>query len=229
VWWMQFDVSEAESMRWRRYPLVLAIALAICALMFRRPLHAVGAGAKQATGERPFQKTTRDAAAASSFAALVPVLRHPRCMNCHSTGDFPRQGEDGHRHTMNVRRGLNGEGVPGLKCSTCHQDRNLIGEHMPPGATGWRLPSSTMPMIWEGLSDRQLCELFKDPARNGHRTVDQIVQHMSTPLVLWGWHPGEGRAPVPVPESEFLRRVKEWSARGAACPGETASSPPSTE
>jgi len=42
------------------------------------------------------------------FAAFVPVLRHPRCMNCHSQGDFPRQGDDGHPHTMNVRRGPGG-------------------------------------------------------------------------------------------------------------------------
>ena len=28
------------------------------------------------------------------FTAFVPVLRHPRCMNCHSLGDFPRQGDD---------------------------------------------------------------------------------------------------------------------------------------
>jgi hypothetical protein len=63
-------------------------------------------------------------------------------------------------------------------------------------------------MIWEGLGDRQLCELFKDPAHNGHRTVDGIVKHMNTPLVLWGWHPGEGRTPIPLPESEFLAKVK---------------------
>ena len=25
------------------------------------------------------------------FTAFVPVLRHPRCMNCHSQGDYPRQ------------------------------------------------------------------------------------------------------------------------------------------
>src|ERR1044072_5837208 len=66
-----------------------------------------------------------DAAAAAAFQSIVPVLQHPRCMNCHSTGDFPRQGDDGHPHTMNIRRGLEGQGVPGLKCSTCHQDHNL--------------------------------------------------------------------------------------------------------
>lgn len=60
---------------------------------------------------------------------------------------------------MNVRRGLDGEGVGGLRCGTCHQDHNLVGEHMPPGAPGWHLPPAHEPMIWEGLSERQLCEL----------------------------------------------------------------------
>ena len=94
---------------------------------------------------------------------------------------------------------------------------------MPPGAPDWHLPSAREPMIWQGLSDRQLCELFKDPAHNGHRTVDGIVRHMNTPLVLWGWHPGEGRTPIPMPENEFLAKVKEWASHGAGCPGESTS------
>jgi hypothetical protein len=89
---------------------------------------------------------------------------------------------------------------------------------MPPGAPGWHLPSAGEPMIWEGLSDRQLCELLKDPAQNGHRTVDGIVKHMNSPLVLWGWHPGEGRTPIPLREGEFLAKVNEWASHGAACP-----------
>jgi hypothetical protein len=155
---------------------------------------------------------------AAAFHRIVPVLRHPRCMNCHSRGDFPRQGDDNHQHTMQVRRGPEGEGLNAVKCSTCHQDRNTAGLHTPPGAPDWHLPGPAMPMIWEGLSDGQLCELLKDPERNGHRTVQQIVEHMSTPLVLWGWHPGEGRTPIPMPERDFQARVKEWVARGAGCP-----------
>ena len=75
-----------------------------------------------------------DAGAAAAFEAIVPVLRHPRCMNCHSNGDFPRQGDDSHRHTMQIRRGPDGKGVNAVSCSTCHQDHNLAGLHMPPGA-----------------------------------------------------------------------------------------------
>jgi hypothetical protein len=132
-----------------RLPLALMLAFATCGLIRQRALHAV---AKQKEGQHSTGTVARDeAASAAAFEAIVPVLRHRRCMNCHSSGDFPRQGDDGHRHTMNVRRGLYGEGVAGLKCSICHQDHNLQGEHMPPGAPGWHLPSAHEPMIWEGL------------------------------------------------------------------------------
>jgi hypothetical protein len=158
-------------------------------------------------------------ATAAAFEDIVPVLRHPRCMNCHSSGDFPRQGNDSHPHTMQVRRGPDGKGLNAVKCSACHQEHNLPGVHTPPGAPEWELPPPATQMIWEGLSDRQLCELLKDPQQNGHRTVQQIVEHMSSPLVRWGWHPGEGREPAPMPFGEFLAKVKEWAAHGAACPG----------
>lgn len=169
------------------------------------------------------QGSQGDAAAASAaFESMMPVLHHPRCMNCHSAGDFPRQGDDSHRHTMQVHRGPEGHGVNAVKCSTCHQDHNVMGLHTPPGAAGWGLPSPAMPMVWEGLSDRQLCELLKDPRRNGHRTVEQIVEHMHTPLVLWGWDPGEGRTPIATPQARFLMNVQEWAAKGTACPAETS-------
>jgi hypothetical protein len=161
-----------------------------------------------------------DAGAAAAFQAAVPVLRHPRCMNCHSSGDFPRQGNDSHRHTMRIHRGPGGQGVNAVRCTTCHQDHNLEGVHMPPGAPGWHLPSPTIPMIWEGLTDHQLCEVLKDPQKNGHRTPEQIVEHMHTPLVLWAWSPGEGRTPVLMPQNDFLGKIQEWAGKGAACPTE---------
>lgn len=209
-------------MSWPKRSWILMLTLATCCLACGWGLNIVAANAKQKVGTHIGPKTVQqdNVASAAAFESIVPVLRHPRCMNCHSRGDFPRQGDDGHRHTMNIRRGREGQGVAGLRCSTCHQDHNLAGEHMPPGAPGWHLPSANEPLIWEGLSDRQLCELFKNPAQNGHHTIDGIVKHMNTPLVLWGWHPGEGRTPIPLPESEFLAKVNEWASHGAACPGE---------
>ena len=169
-------------------------------------------------------QTKRDEAdAAAAFEVIVPVLRHPRCMNCHSKGDYPRQGDDSHAHIMQVRRGPNGTGESVVRCNSCHQEQNLAGVHTPPGAPDWHLPSPQMPMIWEGLSDHQLCELFKDPSQNGGRDLQAIVEHMHTPLVLWGWHPGEGRTPVPMPQGEFLAKVQEWASKGAACPSDSSS------
>src|SRR6266516_1483689 len=93
----------------------------------------------------------RNAAAAAAFEAMLPVLHHPRCMNCHSAGDFPRQGDDSHPHAMNVRRGPEGRGVTSQKCGTCHQDHNLAGPHPEAGASachandlGWPHGQSTM-------------------------------------------------------------------------------------
>lgn len=177
---------------------------------------AIFAGGLVAQDKEPARR--EDATAAASFEEMVKVFHHPRCMNCHSRGGFPRQGDDEHQHSMNVRRGPNGDGVSGANCSSCHHNQNSAGPHTPPGAPDWHLPSAQMPMIWEGLTDRQLCQLFKDPAQNGGRSVQDIVEHLKTPLVAWGWNPGEGRAAVPVPQQEFLRAAQRWVDAGAACP-----------
>jgi hypothetical protein len=153
------------------------------------------------------------------FTAFVPVLRHPRCMNCHSQGDYPRQGDDGHQHAMNVRRGRDGHGVTAEKCSTCHQDHNLVGAHLPPGAPNWGLPPASTSMIWQGLTDSQICESIKDRKQNRNRNLDQLVEHLTADkLVMWAWNPGEGRTPVPMPHDEFSAKVKQWQAAGAPCP-----------
>jgi len=175
-------------------------------------------------------RAQRNAASAAAFEAMLPVLHHPRCINCHSAGDFPRQGDDSHPHAMNVRRGPEGRGVTSQKCSTCHQDHNLLaGPHLPPGAPDWQMPPRNTPMIWAGLSDTELCDLLKDPKQNGHRNVEQIVEHMTTPkLVLWGWNPGEGRTAIPMSQAGFAAKVKEWAAGGAACPTASTASASAT-
>ena len=190
--------------------LVMLVLLSTCLVRT-----VIAAGSAQATGA----PRRDDAAAAAAFESIVPVLRHPRCINCHSSGDFPRQGDDHHPHAMNVRRGPDGKGVTAQKCGTCHQEQNTAGLNMPPGAHEWQLPPANMPMIWEGLTDRQLCELFKDPKQNGNRTeLAQLVEHVQAPLVAWGWNPGEGRTPIPGRHAEFVAKVNQWADAGGACP-----------
>jgi hypothetical protein len=160
-----------------------------------------------------------DARARTAFLAIIPVLKHPRCLNCHANGDFPRQGDDSHQHTQNVRRGADGHGKFGQKCSTCHQEQNVAGLNMPPGAPTWHLPPANMPMIWEGRTPGQICRQMKDPKQNGGKTIAQIVEHVtSDKLVMWGWNPGEGRTLPPLTHEETSRRIQEWAQNGAACP-----------
>lgn len=201
----------------RRGLVVFVAGIIACGLLLLLPPTRVAA-AKSGTKPASLSTQRNDVAAAQAFESIIPVLHHPRCMSCHSSGDFPRQGDDGHPHIMDIKRGPDGHGANAVRCSTCHQDHNLDGLHMPPGAPDWALPSPSTPMIWEGLSDHQLCELFKDPTRNGHRTVSQIVEHMHTLLVLWGWNPGDGRTPIPMSQHTFLANVEEWANNGAACP-----------
>jgi hypothetical protein len=205
---------------------------------FRLPIFIVGGAALILAGamavarwisatEAPATTTTTAAAATSGdgvlFTVFVSVLRHPRCMNCHSQGDLPRQGDDGHQHAMNVRRGPDGHGVTAQKCSTCHQDHNLAGAHMPPGAPHWGLPPPKTPMLWQGLTDAQICRSIKNPKENKNRNIEQLVEHLAKDeLVAWGWNPGEGRNPIPMPRDEFVAKVKQWQVAGAPCPADTA-------
>jgi hypothetical protein len=150
-----------------------------------------------------------------AFARIAEVLRHPRCMNCHPSGDVPRQTDDRHPHRMLVARGSDDRGTPAMRCSTCHQTVNTADGRVP-GAPHWHLAPRSMG--WEGLSDGRLCQALKDRARNGNRSVATLIQHMtSDALVQWAWNPG-ARATPPLSQHDFHEAVRQWAATGAACP-----------
>jgi hypothetical protein len=150
-----------------------------------------------------------------AWARMAEVLRHPRCLNCHPSGDAPRQTDARHLHRMLVTRGPDDRGAPAMRCQTCHQTVNTA-EGRVPGAPHWHL--APRPMGWEGLGDGELCRSIKDPARNGGRSLAALVQHMTTDaLVQWAWNPGTRSAP-PVSQFDFHEAVKRWAATGAACP-----------
>ena len=165
------------------------------------------------------QAKNDSAASARAFRKAYDVLLHPRCLNCHPNGNQPLVGDESEPHPMNIQRGPKGMGEKGLWCSTCHQGKNLPGMHMPPGAPGWQLPTADMPMVFQGKTPKQLCEQMKDPAKNGNRTPEQVVEHVrEAPIVLWGWNPGEGRTPVSISHVEFVKHMTDWVKKGAACP-----------
>jgi hypothetical protein len=165
------------------------------------------------------KKSVRDdARAREAFNAVYPVLTHPRCVNCHPKGDAPLQGETSHEHTQNVKRGADGHGKFAMKCGACHQSKNLKGLSMPPGVPDWHLPEAKMPLVFEGKSAGELCRQMKDPHTNGGKSLAGVLDHLETPLVKWGWSPGEGRTTPEMSYADFVKNMRAWVAAGGACP-----------
>jgi len=169
------------------------------------------------------QAAPADAAAGlAAFETVRKVFQHPRCQNCHIPGDAPLQFDDGRTHGQNVKRGAGGQGAAGLPCATCHQSRNppaSYGANMPPGAPNWHLPPARTPMVFIALTPGQLCATIKDPARTGGKDLPAMLDHVANdPLVGWGWDPGAGRGPVPVPRAELTAAFRTWMEAGAPCP-----------
>lgn len=184
--------------------IAIAIALAACS----------------STSSTP--KRTDPAAGLTAFETVRSVLQHPRCQNCHPAGDVPLQGDEGRLHEQNVQRGPTGHGMAGAECTTCHGPANpppSYGGRIPPGVgTGWHMPPPEMKMVFVGVAPRELCEQVKDPARNGGKDMAALRVHLDDPLVVWGWSPGEGRTPVPVPHATFVAAWETWASAGAPCP-----------
>jgi hypothetical protein len=170
----------------------------------------------------PAPTPEQQAAALQAFATVEAVFQHPRCVNCHIPGDAPLQGDDGVVHVQHVRRGPAGTGAPGLPCATCHAEANppdSYGPLAPPGAPHWQLPPPATKMAWIGVDGASLCALIKDPAQTGDRDLEAMARHVAEDaLVLWGWAPGAGRAPVPVPHERFVAAFRSWVDAGAPCP-----------
>jgi hypothetical protein len=153
---------------------------------------------------------------AEHFLAVARVLQSPRCMNCHPAGDAPLQTDASIPHAMNVSRKSNDAG---LACTACHRATNNTFAHGPPGAANWRLPPAATPMVFEHKTPAELCAQIKNPAKNGGKTLEGLVEHMGhDPFVLWAWSPGPGRSVPPMSHADLVAHAKAWVAAGAPCP-----------
>jgi cytochrome c5 len=203
-------------------PAVVGVASSLGALGLAIAIAAEPKGGleAQATALRPaasfadIKEPARRSAAL--FAEAGKVLMHPRCVNCHPATDRPLQGMAGRPHEPRVRRGTDGHGVTAMRCAACHTAANYDAVAMP-GNPHWALAPASM--AWEGRSLAQICAQIKDPARNGGRKLDAIVEHMrSDSLVGWAWAPGIGREPAPGTQAAFGALIEGWAKDGAACP-----------
>lgn len=154
------------------------------------------------------------------FGEMAKVIESPRCLNCHPRTDTPTQGDAMTVHSPPVSRGMGGMGVPGMTCNTCHGEANFTfanGEGSIPGDPAWALAPPEM--AWAGKTRGEICRQLKDPARNGNKTMAELVEHNTHDhLVGWGWNPGHGRMPAPGTQAQFGALTAAWVASGAHCP-----------
>jgi hypothetical protein len=156
------------------------------------------------------------AASLAAWDQVRSVLQNPRCLNCHQLNS-PLQGDDRRVHIPRIVRGPDNHGVGAMRCGNCHNDVGNNPTSETPGGLHWQL--APVSMLWQGLSSADLCRAVKDPKLNGNRDGEALIKHMEDePLVLYGWHPGKGREPVPIPHEKVVEYMKIWVAGGMACP-----------
>jgi hypothetical protein len=156
------------------------------------------------------------------FARIATVLQSPRCLNCHTSTNFPRQGDDRHAHIFFVERGPDNRGLPWARCTSCHGEANNDATGIP-GRPDWHM--APLSMGWEGLSPAALCHRLLNKADNGNRTPEQVLDHIvnDQQFVAWAWSPGRNLAGVersipPMPRAEFDHLVEVWVHAGSVCP-----------
>jgi hypothetical protein len=203
---------EGNAMRFRIMVSVVALAVSVSA----------GYAASQAASNTLASPDSfagiadTDARSVAIFTELGKVLTNPRCVNCHPAGDHPHQGNESRLHQPPVARGVDGHGTETMRCSICHQNANFDPGRVP-GHPEWHL--APREMAWEGKTVAEICAQIKDPARNGGRKPEDLIQHIgSDTLVGWAWAPGFGRSPAPGTQKEAGALVAAWVKTGAACP-----------
>ena len=202
------------SAEFREKALIVAAAVGMSMLTAYAAAQAPSAGlASPQSFDRIPDVDTRSAAI---FTELGKVLTHPRCTNCHPAGDRPRQGDVRRLHEPPVSRGPDGHGTPTMRCDSCHQKANFDPGRTP-GHPEWHL--APREMAWEGKSVAEICQQIKDPARNGGRKVEDLIEHIGKDtLVGWAWSPGYGRASAPGTQEQAGALTEAWVKSGSACP-----------
>ena len=198
--------------------LVVTVTVVAMAPVFTPNEKATSPGRSELIGEMLATPKKDSVESVKAFMNVYKVLMSPRCMNCHPSGDVPLQGDDSRLHTMLPRRGKDGKGLYAMKCTNCHQPTNSAGPNSPPGNPNWHLPPADMKMVFQGKTAHQLAKQLLDPKLNGHKNIDQLLEHVSDTLVLWGWNPGEGRTKPPLSHEAFKKEWIKWIETGAYAP-----------
>jgi len=164
----------------------------------------------------------------AQWQTIYSVITSPRCMNCHTTSDFPRQSDRSYPHIYHVVRGTDDNGEAPLRCSACHGETNNSATGIP-GSLNWHL--APLSMTFEStpgvaMSGPEVCARLKDLSKTGGKDLAEMLDHFDHDTdVNWAFVPGnrprgEARTTPPISHEDFVQDSKEWVAGGASCPAQ---------
>jgi hypothetical protein len=75
-------------------------------------------------------------------------------------------------------------------------------------------------MVFQGKTPAQLAMQLKDPKKNGGKSLQELIKHVSDDdlVINSGWNPGDGRTLPPLTHEQFAAKFTEWIEKGAAIP-----------
>ena len=152
-----------------------------------------------------------------AFEQMMPVLMHPRCVNCHGGVNERLPFKDG---------GHMGEKQDPDECSNCHRGvRNLL---RPGRLADWSTPASIF--FFKGKTSLQLCNQFKEIELSPEKFVGHMTNENGGVQFAEAAYQGDrnlnetgrdvskettGRVmvpePPPIPRGELLAHAREWA------------------
>jgi hypothetical protein len=161
------------------------------------------------------------------FAKIIPVLQHPRCLNCHGLiNPFVKDG--GHLGGIYTRV----PGMPGADCDLCHVDAPMsLNSFVDKDGkrremSEWRIPPAKL--FFVDRNPTQLCRQIRDlagdyPGIVAHFGADPRIQLSFVGKRAMSYDPVTAQEMTPEPPdmsyTDFKQAVHNWWKRGAAACG----------
>jgi hypothetical protein len=165
--------------------------------------------------------------AVGAFREMMPVFRHPRCINCHGAFDIASEAHEGSE--VVEASGLDPQALLTAQerkklhesCGNCHDniEGHLVRRQLNDSVVieGWLI--APPPMRWTGKDDGELCMLMKRFEATGDQFVDHLnTDHREIQFIKAAFHgdrglgaalKGKPEAPPGTPE-ELVDKAQKW-------------------
>ena len=218
---MRRSAMDAGTTDWLPGPILTLLLAGVLAAGGSGAASTPGGPTRPSFGPAPVCPLTppQEATAVLAFEDMIPVIRHPRCMNCHG-GVNPLVPYAQGRHMGGL---IDTTQIPNSSVQTIRKVCEQCHAQLP----GWDTPGA--PMFWVGKTDKQICMQFKqfstDPAdfiahitddRGGVAFIDAAFigeRALDDDSKTYGANYGKPFAvdPPPGTHADLIRQGTQWA------------------